>query len=129
MGSRLFRQTKKITLETVKKKSISIWFFLSLEIVIYLSFFKNSYCLDKNDRGEESEEEIWEGEDQGPICPTPTANTSNKAATVVPQSAIASSKPTTVVASSKTSDVKDEEEDYGGSTEVDEVDTEDEIEM
>jgi hypothetical protein len=35
-----------------------------------------------------------------------------------------------VVASPKTSVVKDEEEeDYGGSTEVDEVDTEDEIDM
>ncbi|XP_046463298.1 DNA repair protein XRCC1-like [Daphnia pulex] len=89
------------------------------------------YCLDKNDRGEESEEEIWEGEDQGPTCPTPTPQTS-KAATVVPQSptVAASCKPTTVVASPKTSVVKDEEEeDYGGSTEVDEVDTEDEIDM
>ncbi len=51
----------------------------------------------------------------------------SKAPTVASHSAT-SSQPT-VVASPKTTLVNDDDEDYGGSTEVDEVDTEDEIDM
>lgn len=80
------------------------------------------YCLDKNDRGEESEEEIWAGpEDQNPTSPAPKRN-NNVAA---PVSKTASS----ICATPKTSKVKEDEDDYGGSTEVDEVDTDDEIDM
>lgn len=80
------------------------------------------YCLDKNDRGEESEEEIWAGpEDQNPTSPAPKRN-NNVAA---PVSKTASS----ICVTPKTSKVKEDEDDYGGSTEVDEVDTDDEIDM
>ena len=58
----------------------------------FLFLLKNSFCLDKNDKGEESEEEIWEK--------SPNSSSTSK-----------------------------DSEDYGGSTDVDDPDTEDEIEM
>ncbi|KAI9559746.1 D repair protein XRCC1 [Daphnia sinensis] len=80
------------------------------------------YCLDKNDRGEESEDEISAGpEEQNAISPAPKRN-NNVAASV---SNTTSSNCTTP----KTSKIKEDEDDYGGSTEVDEVDTDDEIDM
>lgn len=59
--------------------------------------------------------------------PVPSTPKTSKTPTVASQSVIASQP--TVVASPKTTFVRDDEEDYGGSTEVDEVDTEDEIDM
>ncbi|XP_057365407.1 DNA repair protein XRCC1-like isoform X2 [Daphnia carinata] len=80
------------------------------------------YCLDKNDRGEESEEEILAGpEDQNTTSPAPKRN-NNVAASV-------SDTATGICITPKTSTVKEDEDDYGGSTEVDEVDTDDEIDM
>ncbi len=71
-----------------------------------------SYCLDKNDRKEESEEEIWDGDDQqeSPVV-----------------SKHSSSKANCSLHTSLETSLMEPEEDYGGSTEVDEVDTDDEI--
>ena len=68
------------------------------------------FCLDKNDRREESEEEIWEGEDTSK--PSPKKG-EKKILTKSP-------KPKPIE--------KEPEDDYGGSTEIDEPDTDDEIE-
>ena len=90
-----------------------------------------SYCLDKNDRKEESEEEIWAGDDQKE-SPSPVSKPSSSKDTSKSTSALKNVAEVTlpsVHTSSKTNLVEPEEEDYGGSTEVDEVDTDDEIDM
>lgn len=91
-------------------------------MVLIYRVLAQSYCLDKNDRGDESEEEIWAGlEDQNANSPAPTPNK------IV--SASGSNTASSICTTPKTSTVKQEEDDYGGSTEVDEVDTDDEIDM
>lgn len=70
----------------------------------YLSLYTNdSFCLDKNDKGEESEEEIWAE------TPSTSKTASNN--------------------NSSMASVDQDSDDYGGSTDVDDPDTEDEIEM
>lgn len=78
--------------------------------IIFECFGPHRFCLDKNDRGEESEKEIWEGEDT--TNPSPKKR-DHKALSKSPKASASQKEP---------------EDDYGGSTEVDEPDTDDEIE-
>lgn len=79
--------------------------------------------MDKKDRGEESEDEIWEGPSEAPTATvsTPT-RTPNK---VTPLKNVKVDNVGNGAAAANACD----DEDYGGSTEVDEQDTDDEIEM
>lgn len=75
--------------------------------------------MDKNDKGEESEEEIWEGPDESPKpSPAPKMNVAKKRESPKRAEEAVPEPP-----------VKKDESDYGGSTDVDEPDTDDEIEM
>ena len=104
------------------------------------------FYLDKKDRGEESEDEIWEGPAEAPtVAASKPIRPSNKTASTPTRTPNkAASTPTRT--SNKVTPLKDvkvdnadngaaalsacdDDEDYGGSTEVDEQDTDDEIEM
>lgn len=78
--------------------------------------FIGRFCLDKSDRGEESEEEIWEGDEQPSSSSASNVNATRPAKPSNPSSS--SDKIT-----------EGDDEDYGGSTEVDEPDTDDEIDQ
>ena len=91
------------------------------------------FYLDKKDRGEESEDEIWEGPAEAPSASTPTRppNKAPSTPTRTPNKAtpLKNVKVDNVGNGAAAVKACDDDEDYGGSTEVDEQDTDDEIEM
>ena len=93
---------------------------------MYKIFFKTSYCLDRNDKGEESEEEICSEENSAPLSQSPKPSASRQTTqSKASQQEKPNANKTGGLGASSTAVV--DEEDYGGSTDVDEEDTDDEI--